>query len=95
MVLKTLLISFVLILVNFILCLIPALLTTPFIIFFSFIEKSIVIAQEVYKKGQRYELDGAIRQVIVEDTVEQWVNFLLPELYTPVFFAKCRICELF
>lgn len=61
--------------------------------FLLFIEKSETIAREIHNEGQVYDLSIEVRLVILEDTAEQWVNFLLPELHTPVLFAACRNCR--
>lgn len=56
----------------------------------SLISRSTLLMQVLFDDSLRFELSEHIMYNAFSDIIEQWVNFLLPELHTPLFFAKCR-----
>lgn len=47
-------------------------------------------ASEVIRPLRQVNISFSVLRIIIDDTVEQWANFLLPEAVTPVVFALCR-----
>jgi hypothetical protein len=58
----------------------------------AFTAKAVLFAQQIHQHSTRLNISNAVLQVVLEDSVEQWVNFLLPEVHTPLFVAYSSSC---